>query len=173
MRIIEQVPEREVLKAIVTGSHTTWGRESNAQREYVCIACSRTFYSDGLICHSLCEDNFARFNMWVVTERMKGGYPGVQEWLAYRDVSQLRIRVIPVGPVCKLSECPPGLFLVVDDLGNNLGLKTEYSSEEVFVVVSGEYFWGGVQTDDARQNLRVVPCEYIVGRLHDIKEDSE
>jgi len=73
---------------------------------------------------------------------------------------------------CPLSECPPGLFW----FGETLGFKTEYGAAEwlpdtqtftigrysdVYVVESGEAFWGGVSNRDERENLIVTPVEAL------------
>lgn len=80
-----------------------------------------------------------------------------------------------LGDRVTLRECPPGLF--VSESGG-LGLKTEYgameavgpvnvpgddvrwkvgSGIEVYVAESGEAFWGGASTKDAREALLVYP----------------
>lgn len=60
-----------------------------------------------------------------------------------------------------LAECPPGLFLC----GDCLGFKSEYRSEdgksEAFVVESGEYFWGGATSKDARELIMVHPVQLV------------
>ena len=62
-----------------------------------------------------------------------------------------------------LAECPPGLFLFGADC---LGFKSEYAYEaqgrfwpEAYVVASGEAFWGGVNTQEARAKLLVRPID--------------
>jgi hypothetical protein len=56
-----------------------------------------------------------------------------------------------------LAECPPGLFM----LDGCLGFKSEYYTDagwpEAFVVASGEFFWGGAETHEARCGLMVTP----------------
>ena len=75
-----------------------------------------------------------------------------------------------------LADCPPGLFL----FNGTLGFKTEYRGmetvgpvdvpgdqvrwrvgkhSEVYVVSSGEVFWGGVTTKDDREALLVTPVD--------------
>jgi len=71
----------------------------------------------------------------------------------------MRITVHPTDFACELWECPPGLFLSGDDC---LGFKTEYGEMEVFVVESGEVFWGGGKTEEERRHLMVIPCEYRI-----------
>ena len=68
----------------------------------------------------------------------------------------MKIKIVPSGFGCKLGECPPGLFL----FGDCIGFKTKYGNNEVYVVSSGEVFWGGVSTEEERHNLIVIPCEY-------------
>lgn len=74
----------------------------------------------------------------------------------------------------RLGDCPPGLFR----FGDTIGFKTEYRGmetigpvevtgseirwvvgrhSEVYIVESGEAFWGGVRTKDAREDLIVTP----------------
>lgn len=69
----------------------------------------------------------------------------------------------PVMFECTLKECPPGLFV----FDNELCIKSEYYTQhenrsvmEVFVASSGEYFWGGVNTYEARDKLMVIPCDW-------------
>lgn len=81
-------------------------------------------------------------------------------------------RVGLVGEPCTLAECPPGLFL----FNGSFGLKTEYNSvraklpynpqaveyemsrwPDVYCLESGEQFWGGTTTDEARCALVVQP----------------
>lgn len=64
-----------------------------------------------------------------------------------------------------LRECPPGLFL----FDGILGFKSEYTTEslaypgfwqcDVYVVESGEFFWGGVADAPTREELLVCPVE--------------
>jgi hypothetical protein len=72
-----------------------------------------------------------------------------------------------------LRNCPPGPFL----FNGSLGFKTEYGSMEcenprdpktlwrvghhsdVYVMASGEAFWGGVTSKDDREALLVVPVD--------------
>jgi hypothetical protein len=66
-----------------------------------------------------------------------------------------RLEVKPEGWPCKLSECPPGLFL----FGDGLCFKTEYRTSgysEVFCE-SGEMFWGGTDDKEQREVLTVQP----------------
>ena len=62
---------------------------------------------------------------------------------------------------CRLDQCPPGLFI----FGGCLGFKSEYRSEaggiEAYVVVSGEFFWGGAKSHDERNLLMVTPVEIV------------
>lgn len=63
----------------------------------------------------------------------------------------------------RLIDCPPGLFW----FGKTLGFRSEYSSEtlanpaqpDAYVVSSGEYFWGGAKTSEARSELMVTPID--------------
>lgn len=73
----------------------------------------------------------------------------------------------------KLRDCPPGPFL----FNGSLGFKTEYGSMEcenphdpktlwrvghhsdVYVLASGEAFWGGVTSKEDREELLVVPVD--------------
>ena len=72
-----------------------------------------------------------------------------------------------------LRNCPPGPFLY----NGSLGFKTEYGSMEcenphdpktlwrvghhsdVYVMASGEAFWGGVTSKEDREKLLVVPVD--------------
>ena len=49
--------------------------------------------------------------------------------------------------LCKLSECPIGLF----QFKETLCVKNEYN--EYFIVWSGEVFWGGAKTEQERDCL--------------------
>ena len=63
----------------------------------------------------------------------------------------------------KLINAPVGLF----DIDGVLVLKTEYSTQhedgaitpDCYIVDSGEYFWGGVDSVDERNNLMVTPVD--------------
>lgn len=64
-----------------------------------------------------------------------------------------------------LEECEPGLFW----FNGSLCFKSEYSTPvrtanlvqpDAFVVASGEYFWGGAKTSEARSKLLVQPIHY-------------
>lgn len=62
------------------------------------------------------------------------------------------------GEPCTLADCPPGLFR----WEGTLCFKSEYHSKpgqpDAYVVVSGEYFWGGTSGNlDARNALIVTP----------------
>ena len=66
-----------------------------------------------------------------------------------------QLRIVPDGWPCTLGECGPGLFTYK----NNLGFKSEYGQDGVYVVVSGEIFWGGTNTKENRLALPVQPCK--------------
>lgn len=68
-----------------------------------------------------------------------------------------RLVILPDGWPCTLAECPPGLFLFQE---RTLGLKTDYSDDQPYVVDSGEVFWGGVGTPEDREELIVQPCAW-------------
>lgn len=68
------------------------------------------------------------------------------------------ITIVPSGFRCTLDECTPGLFL----FNNTIGFKSEYGDCEVFVVESGEYFWGGATTKEEQKKLKVIPCHYCI-----------
>ena len=63
----------------------------------------------------------------------------------------------------KLINAPVGLF----DIDGVLVLKTEYSTQhedgaitpDCYIVDSGEYFWGGVDSVDERNTLMVTPVD--------------
>ena len=64
----------------------------------------------------------------------------------------------------RLIDAPIGLFLH----DGQLVLKTEYSTvrsdteaatPDCYIIDSGEYFWGGTKTAEARNALEVVPVE--------------
>lgn len=63
--------------------------------------------------------------------------------------------------VTTLAECPPGLFWSNGSGGWALGFRSEYSSTEkgpeAYVLLSGEYFWGGAKTHAERRELTVHP----------------
>ncbi len=62
----------------------------------------------------------------------------------------------PSGFKCKLSECPPGLFLCGDDVG----LKTEYLDDKgnpEAYCDSGEYFWGDANKGGNAKDTMVLP----------------
>lgn len=62
----------------------------------------------------------------------------------------------PKGDLCKLKDCPIGLFL----FGDTLGFLSEYTGD-IFIVESGEAFWAGTDTPRDRYNVTVQPCEVI------------
>ena len=67
-----------------------------------------------------------------------------------------RLILSPVGWPCSFQECPPGPFL----FKNNLCHMTEYSNNEGkrdAYCETGEYFWGGTSTVEARSKLIVQP----------------
>jgi len=82
MNIIREVSPDELISALMRGSGTTWARISKSQTEYVCAECGQAFFSDGPIFHSLCDDDFAEYNLWVMFKRIKHeGYCfSVNEW---------------------------------------------------------------------------------------------
>ena len=63
----------------------------------------------------------------------------------------------------KLIEAPIGLF----EVDGILVLKTEYSTQhedgtitpDCYIIESGEYFWGGVDSVEERNNLEVAPVD--------------
>lgn len=63
----------------------------------------------------------------------------------------------------KLIEAPIGLF----EVDGILVLKTEYSTRhedgtitpDCYIIESGEYFWGGVDSVEERNNLEVAPVD--------------
>ena len=63
----------------------------------------------------------------------------------------------------KLIEAPIGLF----EVDGILVLKTEYSTRhedgtitpDCYIIESGEYFWGGVDSVEERNNLEVTPVD--------------
>ncbi|EHL99362.1 hypothetical protein HMPREF9946_03124 [Acetobacteraceae bacterium AT-5844] len=57
----------------------------------------------------------------------------------------------PVAGLVPLAECSPGLFL----FGDCLGFLSEYG--DPYVVSTGEAFWGGTSTKEARASLMVKP----------------
>lgn len=69
--------------------------------------------------------------------------------------------VLRHGPVTTLAECPPGLFL----FGETMAFKSEYRTRtashqyqsDAYVLESGEYFWGGAKSSEAREALIVQP----------------
>lgn len=71
----------------------------------------------------------------------------------------------------KLIDSPIGMF----KHKNTLVLKTEYCTEhnkngqiiitpDCYIVSSGEYFWGGVDTVEERNNLMITPCNIALVR---------
>ena len=63
------------------------------------------------------------------------------------------LTVEPKGWPLRYYDCPPGLFIYVD----TLCFRPEYDDDS-FVVESGEAFWGGVPSKEARAELIVQPC---------------
>jgi hypothetical protein len=65
----------------------------------------------------------------------------------------------------QLRDCPEGLFIFGD---GHIGFKSEYKrlntkgvyQTDAYVVSSGEYFWGGAETAEARERLLVTPIAY-------------
>jgi len=66
-----------------------------------------------------------------------------------------QLKIVPDGWLCTLGQCPPGLFV----FQNCLGFKSEYGQDEMYVVESGEAFWGGTNTKEKRLSLPVQPCK--------------
>lgn len=67
-----------------------------------------------------------------------------------------RLELKPDGFPCKLSECPPGLFLC----GETVGLKPEYATKEgksEAYCESGEYFWGDANNGGTANGTMVQP----------------
>lgn len=71
----------------------------------------------------------------------------------------MKIRFRPSGLPCTLRLCPPGLFLY----RNTIGFKDEYGGDP-FCAESGEFFWGGKDTVDERNELEVLPLQADVAR---------
>lgn len=84
MKIIREVSPDELIDALTHGGGTTWTRVSESQKEYTCRGCGQVFFSDGAIFHSLCDDDFADYNLWVMSKRIKHeGYCfSLEEWKA-------------------------------------------------------------------------------------------
>lgn len=53
---------------------------------------------------------------------------------------------------CSLSDCPPGLFV----FNGSVCFKSDYMND-VFCLNTGEFFWGGVTTNEERYGLIVTP----------------
>ena len=66
------------------------------------------------------------------------------------------LRILPNGWPCKLSECPPGLFVYQ----GSVCFKTEYRVDgfSECYAESGEVFWGGTSDKELREELVVQPC---------------
>jgi hypothetical protein len=64
-----------------------------------------------------------------------------------------RLVMVPDGWPCKLGECLPGHFVFKD----RLCFKDQYGSEGNSYNEAGEIFWGGVSSEDERQELIVQP----------------
>ena len=65
----------------------------------------------------------------------------------------------------KLIDCPPGLFWFEGSLCFRSEYSTTVSSSpypqpDAYVVASGEYFWGGAKSSEARSELMVQPIHY-------------
>lgn len=75
------------------------------------------------------------------------------------------MNVIPCEMPMRLIDCPPGLFIFgIDTDSPCVGFKTEYGCHnegdmEVYVVESGESFWGGTSVRSALAGLHVVPAK--------------
>lgn len=70
-----------------------------------------------------------------------------------------------MSDLVRLEDCPPGLFW----FNGSLCFRTEYSTTitstpapqpDAYVVASGEYFWGGAKSSEARSELMVQPIHY-------------
>jgi len=64
-----------------------------------------------------------------------------------------KVEIVPYGFPCSLRNCNPGLFF----FKNNLGFKSEYEGD-IYVVESGEQFWGGTTKENDRMDLIVQPA---------------
>lgn len=79
------------------------------------------------------------------------------------DLQRLRALYDAATPI-RFADCPPGLFW----FRWHLHLKSEYSTQvesgkwnnDAYCVESGEYFAGGVDSYEERDNLFVVPIDY-------------
>ncbi|MDW5315030.1 hypothetical protein [Rhizobium sp. PL01] len=83
------------------------------------------------------------------------------------------IQMNVAGELCSLADCPPGPFL----FNGMIGFKTEYGAmsgkdigggkvewevtggPDVYVMDSGETFWGGTSSKEARAALHVLPLK--------------
>lgn len=63
-----------------------------------------------------------------------------------------RLELVPEGFPVTFAECPPGFFMQ----GKDVFMKTEYGEGEAFCE-SGEAYWGGVTTPEARAKIQVQP----------------
>lgn len=66
-----------------------------------------------------------------------------------------RYVIVPIGWPCTLAACPAGSFVYQDALC----FKSEYRSDgniEAFCE-SGEFFWGGTETEEVRSQIVVQP----------------
>lgn len=57
---------------------------------------------------------------------------------------------------CRLVNCRPGLFL----FDGELCLRTEYGVDS-YIVSTGEAFWGGTGSHEARGRLWVLPVDVV------------
>lgn len=66
-----------------------------------------------------------------------------------------RLELQPEGWPCTFGECPPGLFL----MGEDVCLRTQYGSDAY--LDNGDAFWGGASTKEDRNALIVQPLKAV------------
>lgn len=66
------------------------------------------------------------------------------------------LQIVPDGWPCTLEECPPGFFIVGEDLCFKTEYHTEKGESEAYCH-TGEYFVGGAASSEARAALVVQP----------------
>lgn len=78
-----------------------------------------------------------------------------------------RCVIVPDGWIRTFEECPPGFFMVQDDLQRHdpdLCFKSEYSNDEGkqdAYCADGSFFWYGTKTIKDRNQIMVQPVKVV------------
>lgn len=177
-------------------THETTFAAEMMERAETCPICAETFKPDDLCatdiemgtCHAACLEGspVVDLNTGEETGGKVDTYP-YSEVMEPSPASKDRLRFRMIGGTCSLADCPPGPFL----FNGHLGFKTEYGSmsgkdlgdgnvawsvssyPDVYVMDSGEVFWGGVSSNDARASLAVQPVEILMPTPDPVAEAGE